>query len=129
MPMNQALTEHLTVADLPRHHTFLNGQLVAGGGAPTSDAHPGDGSVLATVEETAPDLVREAVARAAAAQPAWADTSPHERARVLRTAADLVEADAERLVRLVALDNGKTLAEARGDVFVAAAHLRGAAAW
>jgi acyl-CoA reductase-like NAD-dependent aldehyde dehydrogenase len=127
--MNQALTEHLTVADLPRHHTFLNGQLVAGGGAPTSDAHPGDGSVLATVEETAPDLVREAVARAAAAQPAWADTSPHERARVLRTAADLVEADAERLVRLVALDNGKTLAEARGDVFVAAAHLRGAAAW
>jgi acyl-CoA reductase-like NAD-dependent aldehyde dehydrogenase len=44
-------------------------------------------------------------------------------------AADLIEADAERLVHLVALDNGKTLAEARGDVFVAAAHLRSAAAW
>lgn len=123
--MNQVLT----VADIPRHHTFLNGQLVAGGGAPMSDAHPGDGSVLATVEETAPETTQEAVARAAAAQPAWAHTSPHERARVLRAAADLVAADAERLVHLVALDNGKTLAEARGDVFVAAAHLRSAAAW
>ncbi|MFC4855832.1 aldehyde dehydrogenase family protein [Actinophytocola glycyrrhizae] len=127
--MNQVLTEHLTVADIPRHHTFLSGQLVAGGGAPMPDPHPGDGSVIATVEETAPELVREAVARAAAAQPAWAHTSPHERARVLLAAADLVEADADRLVRLVALDNGKTVAEARGDVFVAAAHLRGAAAW
>lgn len=127
--MNQVLTEHLTVADIPRHHTFHNGQLVAGGGPPMPDRHPGDGSLLATVEETAPGLVEEAVARAAAAQPAWARTSPHERARVLRAAADLVEGAAERLVRLVALDNGKTLAEARGDVFVAAAHLRGAAAW
>ena len=123
--MNQALT----VADLPRHHTFLSGQLVAGGGPPTPDTHPGDGSVIATVEETAPELVQDSVLRAAAAQHSWAHTAPHERARVLRTAADLVEADAERLIHLVALDNGKTLAEARGDVFVAAAHLRSAAAW
>ncbi|GAB3468443.1 aldehyde dehydrogenase family protein [Actinophytocola sediminis] len=127
--MNQVLTEHLTVADLPRQHTFLSGRLVAGGGAPMTDRHPGDGSAIATVEQTAPELVREAAAHAAAAQPGWARTAPHERARVLRTAADLVEADADRLVRLVALDNGKTLAEARGDVFVAAAHLRSAAAW
>ncbi|MFI7673111.1 aldehyde dehydrogenase family protein [Actinophytocola sp. NPDC049390] len=123
--MNQVLT----VANIPRHHTFLNGQLVAGGGPPVPDAHPGDGSVIATVEETAPGTVQDAVSGAAAAQPAWARTSPHERARLLRAAADLVEADAERLVHLVALDNGKTLAEARGDVFVAAAHLRSAAAW
>ena len=123
--MNQVLT----VANIPRHHTFLNGRLVAGGGIPLPDRHPGDGTVIATVEETAPELVQEAVARAVAAQRAWARTSPHERARVLRAAADLVEADLERLVHLVALDNGKTLAEARGDVFVAAAHLRSAAAW
>jgi acyl-CoA reductase-like NAD-dependent aldehyde dehydrogenase len=123
--MNQALT----VADIPQHHSFLNGRLAAGGGTPIPDTHPGDGSVIATVEETAPELVQEAVTRAAAAQPAWAHTSPQERARVLRTAADLVEADAERLIHLVTLDNGKTIAEARGDVFVAAAHLRSAAAW
>src|SRR4051794_15393850 len=103
MPMNQVLTEHLTVADLPRHHTFLSGQLVAGGGAPMSDPHPGDGTVIATVEQTAPDLIEDAVRGAAAAQPAWAHTSPQERARVLRAAADLVEAGAERLIRLVVL--------------------------
>lgn len=127
--MNQVLAEHLTVAKVPRQHTFLNGQLLPGGGAPRPDPHPGDGSVIAITEETSPELVQEAVAHAAAAQPAWARTSPHERARILRAAADLVDADAERLVRLIALDNGKTLGEARGDVVVAAAHLRTAAAW
>ncbi len=123
--MNQVLT----VANIPRHHTFLNGRLVAGGGTPMSDRHPGDGSVIATVEETAPERVQEAVTRGAAAQHSWARTAPHERARVLRAAADLVESELERLSHLVALDNGKTLTEARGDVFVAAAHLRSAAAW
>ncbi|MGI5132896.1 aldehyde dehydrogenase family protein [Pseudonocardia sp. CA-107938] len=110
-------------------HTHVDGVARAGGGPAFPDHHPGDGTLVATIEQTSPALLEHAVAGAVAAQPAWAATAPHERARILRTAADLVDRDAERLVALVALDNGKTLAEARGDVAVAAAHLRSAAAW
>lgn len=127
--MSPDLSDHIAVADLPPTHSFLAGALRGGGGATFTTCHPGDGSVIATVEAATDAFVDEAVAGAAAAQPDWARTSPHERARILRAAADLIEAQSRRLVHLVALDNGKTLAEARGDVFVAAAHLRAAAGW
>ncbi|MEU6700566.1 aldehyde dehydrogenase family protein [Pseudonocardia sp. NPDC046786] len=120
------MTEHPAV---PGRHTYIGGRLRDGGGPPVPDLHPGDGSVITTVPGTAPELLDEAVAGALAAQPGWARTGPHERARILRDAATLLEADADRLVRLVTLDNGKTLAEARGDVLVAASHLRSAAVW
>lgn len=109
-------------------HTHVGGVARAGGGPAFPDLHPGDGTVIATIAQTGPELLEEALSGAVGAQPAWAATSPHERARILRAAAELVERDAKRLVALVALDNGKTLAEARGDVVVAAAHLRSAAA-
>ncbi|WP_169948225.1 aldehyde dehydrogenase [Microbispora sp. H11081] len=127
--MTTDLSEPIAVADLPAAHSFVAGALRGGGGPVFTTCHPADGSPLAEVESATDELVDEAVAGALAAQPAWARTSPHERARVLRTAADLIEAQARRLVHLIALDNGKTLAEARGDVFVAAAHLRAAAGW
>jgi acyl-CoA reductase-like NAD-dependent aldehyde dehydrogenase len=124
-----ALCEYIAVADLPTAHSFLSGALCHGGGPRFVTRHPGDGSVLATVEEATAEFADDAVTAAASAQPAWARTSPHERARVLHTAAGLIEAQERRLTHLVALDNGKTLAEARGDVLVAAAHLRAAAGW
>ncbi|GAA1631266.1 aldehyde dehydrogenase [Nonomuraea maheshkhaliensis] len=127
--MSPDLSDHIAVADLPPAHSFLAGALRGGGGAEFTTCHPGDGSVIATVEAATDAFVDEAVAGAVAAQPDWARTSPHERARILRAAADLVETQVRRLIHLVALDNGKTLAEARGDVFVAAAHLRAGAGW
>ncbi|MEO3891628.1 aldehyde dehydrogenase family protein [Nonomuraea sp. B5E05] len=127
--MSTNLSEHIAVAELPAAHSFAGGALRGGGGEVFPTCHPGDGSLIAQVEAATAGFVDEAVAGAVAAQPAWARTSPHERARILRTAADLIEAQAVRLVHLIALDNGKTTAEARGDVFVAAAHLRAAAGW
>ncbi|MGB7363226.1 MAG: NAD-dependent succinate-semialdehyde dehydrogenase, partial [Rhodococcus sp. (in: high G+C Gram-positive bacteria)] len=61
---------------------------------------------------------------AAAAQPAWAATSPRERSVILRRAFDAVIAQTEELAALMTAEMGKPLAEARGEVAYAAEFLR-----
>ncbi len=63
-----------------------------GTGEPIEDREPATGIHLLTVPGSTPDDVARAAAAAAAAQPAWADTSYQERARILRRAADIYEA-------------------------------------
>jgi benzaldehyde dehydrogenase (NAD) len=64
-----------------------------GTGAPVEDHEPATGRLIATVTGSTPDDVARAAAAAAAAQPAWAETSYQERARILRRAADVYEAN------------------------------------
>jgi malonate-semialdehyde dehydrogenase (acetylating)/methylmalonate-semialdehyde dehydrogenase len=60
--------------------------------------------------------VDEAVEAAAAAFPAWWETPPVERARILFRFKALLEQNFEELIRLNTREHGKTLAESRGDV-------------
>ena len=64
-----------------------------GTGAPIEDREPATGRHLATIPGSTPDDVARAAAAAKAAQPAWAATSYQERARVLRRAAEIYEAN------------------------------------
>jgi benzaldehyde dehydrogenase (NAD) len=64
-----------------------------GTGAPVEDHEPATGRLIATVTGSTTDDVARAAAAAAAAQPAWAETSYQERARILRRAADVYEAN------------------------------------
>jgi benzaldehyde dehydrogenase (NAD) len=64
-----------------------------GSGEPIEDREPATGRLIATVPGSTVDDVARACATAAAAQPAWAETSYQERARILRTAADIYEAN------------------------------------
>jgi benzaldehyde dehydrogenase (NAD) len=63
-----------------------------GTGAPIEGHEPATGRPLLTIPGSTPDDVARAAATAAAAQPAWAETSYTERARVLRRAAEIYEA-------------------------------------
>jgi succinate-semialdehyde dehydrogenase/glutarate-semialdehyde dehydrogenase len=65
-----------------------------------------------------------AIEAAHRAGPAWAATAPRERAEVLRRAFDLMHRHKESLARLITLENGKALGEARGEVAYAAEFLR-----
>jgi succinate-semialdehyde dehydrogenase / glutarate-semialdehyde dehydrogenase len=84
----------------------------------------------ATLEVVAqvPDLgVEDAVAavdRAAAAYPAWSRTSPRHRSDVLRRAHELMLRDQDELAALIARENGKSLADAAGEVVYAAEFFR-----
>ncbi len=66
-----------------------------GSGAPIEDREPATGIHLLTVPGSTTDDVARATAAATAAQPAWAETSYQERARILRRAADIYEAHRE----------------------------------
>jgi benzaldehyde dehydrogenase (NAD) len=64
-----------------------------GTGAPIEDREPATGRLIATVTGSTSDDVARAAAAAKAAQPAWAETSYQERARILRKAAEIYEAN------------------------------------
>ena len=64
-----------------------------GSGEPVEDREPATGRLIATVGGSTTDDVARAAAAAREAQPAWAETSYQERARIMRKAADIYEAN------------------------------------
>jgi succinate-semialdehyde dehydrogenase/glutarate-semialdehyde dehydrogenase len=77
---------------------------------------PATGSAVAEVVAATADEVREAVAAAHAAFPAWSALSPDERAAPLRRAYELVLERAGELARALTLEGGKPVDEAEGEV-------------
>lgn len=86
--------------------------------------NPATGSVLARVSDAGVQEATAAVDAAAAAMPAWAARSPRERSEILRKAFELMIARSEEIARLIVLENGKSLRDARGEVAYAAEFFR-----
>ncbi len=84
---------------LPDGQVFVGGRWRPGTGEVTVDRNPADGAVNREFATAGVDDVDEAVAAgvAAAADPAWRDLLPHERARYLHRIADGIEANVERI--------------------------------
>ena len=96
---------------------FVGGEWARLFGIPATPVHnPSSGDVIAETPQCTPRHVGEAVEAAAAAFPAWADTPPTDRARVLFRFKTLLEENFEDLVRSNTREHGKTLVESRGDV-------------
>ena len=84
---------------------------------PTTPVHnPSSGEVIAETPLGGPREIDQAVQAAAAAFPAWMETPPVERARILFRLKVMLEDRFEELAVSVTREHGKTLAEARGDV-------------
>ncbi|WP_369735568.1 CoA-acylating methylmalonate-semialdehyde dehydrogenase [Anaeromyxobacter sp. K] len=77
---------------------------------------PATGEVVRRVPLAGAEDVAAAVAAAKAAFPAWRDTPPLRRARVLARFRELLEANRDALAALVSEEHGKTLADAGGSV-------------
>jgi len=101
-----------------------------GGWRPASDAQrievtdPATAEVIATVASAS---VADALAAVEAAEKAfhpWAARPPRERAEILRKTFELMMRDRDKLAELMVRENGKTLAEARGEVAYAAEFFR-----
>jgi malonate-semialdehyde dehydrogenase (acetylating)/methylmalonate-semialdehyde dehydrogenase len=78
--------------------------------------NPATGAGGATVSLASPDTVAAAVAAASRAWPAWAETAPIRRARVLFKFKELCETHLGDLAALITREQGKVLADARGEV-------------
>ena len=78
--------------------------------------NPATGEILAHVADLGADDTRDAVAAAEAAGPAWRRLPAKARSTLLRRWFDLVTEHSETLARLMTQEQGKPLAEARGEV-------------
>ena len=85
---------------------------------------PATGEILAEVVDAEAADGLQALDLAVAAQSDWAATAPRVRSEILRTAFDLVVERAETFARVISLEMGKPLAEARGEVTYGAEFLR-----
>src|SRR5215472_7344903 len=79
---------------------------------------------VAEVANAAPDDALDAVAAAHEALAGWAATPPRIRGECLRRAYELMTAGAEALARLMVMENGKALRDARAEITYAAEFFR-----
>jgi malonate-semialdehyde dehydrogenase (acetylating)/methylmalonate-semialdehyde dehydrogenase len=88
----------------------------AAGEGSIEDRDPATGELAALVPRSSAADVDAAVRAAADAQPAWADTSPPERARAVMALREALVANRAEIAALVTADMGKTLSDADGEV-------------
>lgn len=96
---------------------FIGGQRVAGNNGRSQDVYnPATGEVSGSVALATGDDVAAAVAAAKAAFPAWADTPPIRRARLMNRFLNLLNQHKDELARAITLEHGKVFTDARGEV-------------
>ena len=112
---------------------YINGEWVDSSGSATIDVEdPSSGKVISSfVEATDKDIDRAvAAARTAFDDRRWRDLPPLVREKIMHTIADLIDAHADELAELEAIDVGKPKGMAHAvDVPGAAAHFRYMAGW
>lgn len=110
---------------LLRGGALINGSWVMADGGGTFDVDdPATGQVIASAPLMGADETRRAIEAANAAFPAWAGRTAQERADILYRWHALILQHADELARLLTLEQGKPIAEARGEVMYAAAFVR-----
>jgi malonate-semialdehyde dehydrogenase (acetylating)/methylmalonate-semialdehyde dehydrogenase len=95
---------------------FINGQQVAGSGRSQDVFNPATGAVTRQVALAGRETVEEAIAAAEAAFPAWRDTPPLKRARIMFRFKELLERNADEIVALITEEHGKVLHDALGEL-------------
>ncbi|MDK2796839.1 MAG: succinate-semialdehyde dehydrogenase / glutarate-semialdehyde dehydrogenase [Tepidiphilus sp.] len=107
-----------------RTQAYIDGRWVdADDGAVLTVRNPADGSVLGTVPKMGATETRRAIEAANAAWPAWRALTAGARARILRRWFDLIVENQEDLAVIMTSEQGKPLAEARGEVLYAASFI------
>jgi succinate-semialdehyde dehydrogenase / glutarate-semialdehyde dehydrogenase len=84
---------------------------------------PSTGDIIGSVPKMGAAQTRQAIEAAARAFPAWRSRTAKERAFVLRRWFDLMVANQDDLAHLMTLEQGKPLAESRGEIMYAASFL------
>ena len=102
---------------LLRDKAYIDGAWVgADSGATFAVTNPANGAVLTNVPDLLEGETRRAIEAANAAWPAWAAKTAKERAQILRKWFELQMANQEDLAVIMTSEQGKPLAESRGEV-------------
>jgi succinate-semialdehyde dehydrogenase/glutarate-semialdehyde dehydrogenase len=106
---------------LLREQLFINGEWTPGSGGDVSEVvDPATGEVFATMAiATAADVTRT-IDAAVAAAPAWGQLPATARSKIMRRWFDLIVENADDLAAILTAEQGKPLAEARGEILYGA---------
>ncbi|MCV6587490.1 MAG: NAD-dependent succinate-semialdehyde dehydrogenase [Marinobacterium sp.] len=119
--MNSAIPMNNT---LFRQQAYINGQWCdATSGQTKPVTNPATGEQLGIVPVLSVDQVRQAISGAEQAQQAWAGRTAQERSTIIRRWYELMVENADALAEILTLEQGKPLAEAKGEILYAASFL------
>jgi succinate-semialdehyde dehydrogenase/glutarate-semialdehyde dehydrogenase len=109
---------------LLRTQAYINGEWVGAASGATHDVeNPATREKLGTVPDMGAAETRHAIEAASAAFPAWAAKTAKERAVILRRWHDVIMANQEDLAVLMTAEQGKPLAESKGEIAYAASFI------
>ncbi|WP_374363068.1 NADP-dependent succinate-semialdehyde dehydrogenase [Pseudoduganella danionis] len=109
---------------LLRHQCYINGAWVdAPDGATLAVHNPANGAALGTVPYMGAADTAAAISAANAAWPAWRKKTAKERSALLRKWNDLMLENADDLAMIMTVEQGKPLAEAKGEIGYAASFI------
>jgi succinate-semialdehyde dehydrogenase/glutarate-semialdehyde dehydrogenase len=108
----------LTLKDgrLLKDKCYVAGEWIGGGAARIPVTNPVDDSVIGHVPKLGAAETRTAIAAAEKAQKLWARKTAKDRAAILRRWFDLMLENQEDLARIMTAEQGKPLAESRGEI-------------
>ena len=111
---------HLNDSSLFRQQCFIDGEWVDADSSETVNVvNPANGEIIGTMPNAGATETRRAIEAADAAWPAWRKYTAKERSAVIRAWHDLILANADDLAMLMTLEQGKPLAEAKGEIVYA----------
>jgi succinate-semialdehyde dehydrogenase/glutarate-semialdehyde dehydrogenase len=103
---------------------YLNGQFVTPSGAPVTIVNPATEEPIEQVATMDRAGVKQAIADAHAALPAWRNLPAKQRADQLLKIADELNRRSAEVARTMTLENGKPIAQSAGEVALSVDHLR-----
>jgi succinate-semialdehyde dehydrogenase / glutarate-semialdehyde dehydrogenase len=111
-------------AALLRHDAYIDGHWCQAESGTTFDVFdPATGAVVGSVPQMGEAETRRAIAAANAAWPAWRAKTAKERAQILRRWYDLMHEHIDDLASILTVEQGKPLAEAKGEIAYAASFI------
>ncbi|MGR4866035.1 NAD-dependent succinate-semialdehyde dehydrogenase [Caulobacter sp. LARHSG274] len=100
---------------------LIDGQFLSGEGRASQPVfNPATGAVLADLPHASPGDLDRALDAAQRAFETWRKTAPQDRGRILKRGADLIRERIDAIARVMTLEQGKPLAESRGEILYAA---------
>ena len=118
------MKEQLSDQGLLKTQAFINGQWVdANDGATIDVTNPATGEILASVAKLGATETADSIEAAATAMESWRQLPAKARSNILRDWFNIIMANQEDLARIMTLEQGKVIAESRGEVAYGASYI------
>ena len=85
--------------------------------------NPANGEIIGEVPKCSTSETQKAIQEAQAAFPLWRDKTAKERSVILQKWARLIEANADDLAKIMTIEQGKPLAEAKGEILMGVTYI------